>query len=602
MRNRHGFGLFLAVIAVLNCSGDGVTAPPRGGGGEVAAAVTIVPSSVQFGAIGSSVTLTAVATNAAGDTLDNVQIEWSMVGSGVASVNSTTGQLTATGNGSDTVMVTSGTVSAKAPVTVQQVPVTLEIHSVPAQLTFLGASVFMRASVFDSLRQAIQNTPITWTTSDPGVLPLDGDNRIVAAGAGAATLVATDGTRSDSASITVVISGPLGGPIDGASTPCAGGMAGPFPCDRVELLSYTPIAGIGGQTGTELNDIWGWTDPVTGNEYALVGRTDGVAFVNISDPVKPVYVGQLLRSSGAPQSIWRDLKVYNDHVFVVADASFGHGMQVFDLTGLRDYAGVPISFSETTRYTGVVSVHNIAINEATGFAYLVGSNRGGTTCGGGLHMVDISTPASPIFAGCFADTQTGFGMTGYTHDVLCILYNGPDAAHSGAEICFGSNENSISIADVSDKNNPVALSRASYPNVGYVHQGWISQDHRYFYTNDELDELTGGTSRTRTIIWDVQDLDDPLMVGSYLGPNNATDHNFYINGSILHQSNYAFGIRFVDLTDPVNPVERGFFDTSPQDANNPGFGGSWSNYPYFASGVVAVTSGAEGLFVVRLTN
>ncbi|MFQ5550065.1 MAG: choice-of-anchor B family protein, partial [Gemmatimonadales bacterium] len=102
--------------------------------------------------------------------------------------------------------------------------------------------------------------------------------------------------------------------------------------------------------------------------------------------------------------------------------------------------------------------------------------------------------------------------------------------------------------------------------------------------------------------WDVQDLDDPLMVGSYLGPNNATDHNFYINGSILHQSNYAFGIRFVDLTDPVNPVERGFFDTSPQDANNPGFGGSWSNYPYFASGVVAVTSGAEGLFVVRLTN
>jgi hypothetical protein len=53
------------------------------------------------------------------------------------------------------------------------------------------------------------------------------------------------------------------------------------------------------------------------------------------------------------------------------------------------------------------------------------------------------------------------------------------------------------------------------------------------------------------------------------------------------------------VNDPVNPVEVGYFDTVPFGDNLPGFSGSWSNYPYFKSGVVAVTSMREGLFLVR---
>ena len=52
-------------------------------------------------------------------------------------------------------------------------------------------------------------------------------------------------------------------------------------------------------------------------------------------------------------------------------------------------------------------------------------------------MIDIREPASPAFAGCFADTATGIFGTGYTHDVVCIVYNGPDTAHRGREICLG---------------------------------------------------------------------------------------------------------------------------------------------------------------------
>ena len=90
-----------------------------------------------------------------------------------------------------------------------------------------------------------------------------------------------------------------------------------------------------------------------------------------------------------------------------------HGMQVFDLTQLLS-GGVSVQFVETAHYAGFGNAHNIAINEATGFAYAVGSN----TYGGGLHIMNITNPSNPVFAG-------GFSNDGYTHDCQCVLCEYP---------------------------------------------------------------------------------------------------------------------------------------------------------------------------------
>jgi hypothetical protein len=74
------------------------------------------------------------------------------------------------------------------------------------------------------------------------------------------------------------------------ATPCSGGFAGVYPCHNVDLLAFLPLAAIGGGNG---NDVWGWTDPVTGREYALMGRTTGTSFVDVTDPANPVYLGTL---------------------------------------------------------------------------------------------------------------------------------------------------------------------------------------------------------------------------------------------------------------------------------------------------------------------
>ena len=92
-----------------------------------------------------------------------------------------------------------------------------------------------------------------------------------------------------------------------------------------------------------MNDIWGWTDPLDGKEYALLGKTTGTAFIDIYRPDKPC----IPRGTAHPHvnSSWRDIKVYADHAFIVSEAS-GHGMQVFDLTKpARRHLTPPVTFS-----------------------------------------------------------------------------------------------------------------------------------------------------------------------------------------------------------------------------------------------------------------
>jgi len=323
----------------------------------------------------------------------------------------------------------------------------------------------------------------------------------------------------------------------------------------------------------------------------------------VTESLNPVYLGNLPKTPGSRGNSWRDIKVYDNHAFIVADGAGHHGMQIFDLTRLRDVQSPPAAFEEDAHYDGIASAHNIVINEETGFAYAVGVNSGGETCGGGLHMIDIRTPKQPTFVGCFADTTTGNASTGYSHDAMCTVYDGPDTEHVGKEICFGSNETALSIADVSDKENPVQISTADYPNVGYAHQGWISEDHRYFFMNDEGDESASVQAGqpmqgTRTLIWNIEDLDDPLMVKEYFGETFTIDHNLYIKGNLMYQSNYVSGLRILDISDPENPREVGFLDTVPW-SEEVEFDGSWSNYPFFESGTIVVSSGQEGVFFLK---
>ena len=117
-------------------------------------------------------------------------------------------------------------------------------------------------------------------------------------------------------------------------------------------------------------------------------------------------------------------------------------MQVFDLTQLRNVTSPPVTFTETAHYAGFGSTHTLAMNPRSGYAYAVGTR----TCEGGLHVVDVRTPVAPGAAGCFS-------LDGYTHETQCVAYVGPDVTYRDREICFNSNEDTLTIVDATDKRD-----------------------------------------------------------------------------------------------------------------------------------------------------
>ncbi len=262
-------------------------------------------------------------------------------------------------------------------------------------------------------------------------------------------------------------------------------------------------------------------------------------------------------------------------------------MQFFDLTRLRGVMA-PQTFTADGVYGDFQNSHNIAINETTGFAYAVGTN----TCNGGLHMIDIRTPNNPMFAGCNALAET--------HDTQCVVYAGPDPDHQNREICVSSNENHVGITDVTNKSSPMPLGNVVYPQLGYVHQGWLTEDHRYLLLGDELDEISFGVG-TRTHVLDVTNLDAPAYLYAAQSTSRAVDHNLYIRGNRVYQANYSSGLRVLEFGDlAANQIgEVAFFDTYPAH-DSATFDGAWSVYPYFPSGTIVVNDRANGLFVLAL--
>lgn len=437
---------------------------------------------------------------------------------------------------------------------------------------------------------------------------------------------------------------PLAACTDGVATVGSGDTAVSYPCLRVDLMSHLSIPELGGTAdATEgknnaVSDIWGWVSDPNGDpddfsdddgderQFAIVGLYCSTAFVEITDPANPVLIGTLPdhtelaggtcyeapvaptpKPHGAQKmheeegAVWRDIKVINDYAYIVSDHA-GAGLQVFDLSRLLT-ATAPEDFTENGWEGGFSKAHNLFTYEGTTgtpYAVVVGSNDSNNpgvdactgTNGGGPIFYDLSNPLDPIFAGAYCDD-------GYTHDIQCVVYSGPDTGHTGDEICLASNEDTLTIFDATNKTAFQQLARKGYNNSAYTHQGWLDAEQKYFYLNDELDERTYGFP-TRTMVWDVSDLSNPALVEEYLAPLFTIDHNNYVIDDYLYQSNYTSGLRILDISDRDDPYQKAFFDTYPVN-NATVFDGSWSNYAWYPDGIVAVSDISGGLFVLRTT-
>ena len=407
-----------------------------------------------------------------------------------------------------------------------------------------------------------------------------------------------------------IIDPPLATCIDGYAK--IDGTDHEYSCLNYDLMGHVTLEEMDAEAG---NDCWGWSDSTTGREYAIMGVNNGTAFVDITDSTSPVYLGKLPTST--VDSSWRDIKVYNDHVYIVSEAP-DHGLQVFNLTNLRGVESKQI-FSADYTDKSFGQAHNIAINEDSGYAYVLGARSKG------LYAFDLSNPISP-------ELVTELPSFGYSHDAQIVIYNGPDQDYVGKEIYFGSNEDRVDIVDVTNKLEPKLISTFNYDHQ-YTHQAWLTDDHKYALLGDELDELDSNyelkvDAKTRTVVIDLSDLDNPTLHHNYEAETKAIDHNGYIKGTEFFLASYTAGLRVLDVLN-INQKsisETGFFNTYHADdhsgivkktsstkwldpgdhigkkGNSEAFNGAWSVYPYFKSENIIVSDINSGLFIVKKQN
>ena len=374
---------------------------------------------------------------------------------------------------------------------------------------------------------------------------------------------------------------------------CTDGMAGEFPCNQVDFLGRVPNATFGSLSNS---DVWGWTDPATGREIALLALDLGTAFIDLSNPECPLPLGLLpANGRGSP---WRDIETLGSVAYIGSEAD-NHGVQLFDLTRLPTRVGPVLPQLEPDAVlTEVGASHTLSI--ATEAAVM--AINGGAICEG-MQLVDLSAPLSPRFGACYLDV-------GYVHDAQCVVYSGPDVEHQGAVMCFAGTGRGreIVIVDVSDVDAPVTVSRFDYGAAAeaqggagsvFAHQGWLTADHSVFLFGDELDELELGANTT-TYLVDVSDLDAPALIDLHVTNGPTVDHQLYLANGWVYQANYTAGLRILDPSEAADGVlsEVAFFDVFPAHDNRT-FLGSWSVYPWFESGVVPVSNILFGLDVLR---
>jgi choice-of-anchor B domain-containing protein len=394
---------------------------------------------------------------------------------------------------------------------------------------------------------------------------------------------------------------------------------------KVDLYHFLSHADLGSSAGRG-SSSWGWTSD-DGREFVAIGQYDGTAFAEISSEGKLVYLGRLPQYDPIGSN-WREIRVLRGYA-VIGSEAINHGVQIFDMRKLLDLdPESPTNFTQedlTGHWNGlpVGRTHNIVINEELNYAIAsgsVGGNetirvRGGLPCRGGLIFINMTDPSNPTSPGCAAGD-------GYVHDAQCLVYRGPDTRYEGRDICYGYNEDTLTIYDVTNKvgNTTNIISITTFPGAEYVHQGVVNdeQNQEYIILDDEFDErdaevgpMTQGLPTTH--IFDIRDLENPHYTGYYAGKTRSIDHNQYVIDGYSYQSNYGNGLNVLDIRSlPDDPsggsiCEAGFFDIYPEDDEREGGGtvaflGSWSSYAYFKSGFILVHTIERGSFIVKMTS
>lgn len=320
--------------------------------------------------------------------------------------------------------------------------------------------------------------------------------------------------------------------------------------------------------GQTLANIWGYVDSL-GNEYALVGASQGLSIVNVTDPSNIFQVAQI----PGPDNLWKEVKTWNGVAYVTTEAQGVPGLQLIDLRNLPS-TNIPSKYwGPAVGNTTLKTIHALHIDN--GYAYLYGANGSGSSIQG-VVIANLSDPWNPTVAGYYGQE--------YIHDG----YVRNDTLWAG-NIYAGH----FSVINVANKANPQVVATHNTPG-NFTHNTWLSDDGRTLFTTDEV-------SNSYLTSYDITDLNNITELDRFQTTpgSNSVVHNTHILNDYAVTSWYRDGVVIVDAHRPQNLVQVARYDNYAGSGN--GMDGNWGVYPYLPSGNLVVSNIDEGLFVFTPT-
>lgn len=315
------------------------------------------------------------------------------------------------------------------------------------------------------------------------------------------------------------------------------------------------------------NDVWGTV--VNGLEIAIVGSTEGVHFIDVTDPTNPTELAFVEGKAVGVNLVHRDYHSYNGFLYTVADEG-PSSLQIIDMNNLPN--SVEVIYDSTDL---LIQSHNVFIDTTNQILYACNGN------GFELQLIDIADPANPVSLASYNGANLPVSQIHdmYVRDGIAYL----NSAFQG-----------LYVMDFTIPTMPVLLgSMTDYPQSGYNHSGWLSDDGEHYYLCDE----THGMDVKTVSVADLSDISVTALFNAESN-NEQIAHNAIVTGDLLYVSYYYDGLQVFDVSDPDNPVRKAFFDTF-DGVSDGGFQGAWGVYPLLPSGNILLSDMNNGLFVIE---
>ena len=348
---------------------------------------------------------------------------------------------------------------------------------------------------------------------------------------------------------------------------------------NTELLYHWMDSTIIGTTlyDNAYNEVWGMV--YNNKEFAVIGSTNGTHIFDVTDPINTIEVAYVAGSDQGAAIVHRDYHDLNGYLYIVCDEG-ASTLQIVDVSNL------PNSFNVVYDSNSLFKrAHNIFIDTSSEHLYVCSETQVGFGNNfNALHIYDLSNPVNPTHHYTYNDV-------GHVHDAF--VKNDTAFLNCGNQ--------GLRIVDFSMVGPMLQVvhqelgSLTSYPDAGYNHSGWPTSDGNYYVMADE-------NHGNQMKLLDVSSFANPTVLSLFFSDVNVTEsmpHNQIIDGHYVYTAHYHDGFYVHDISDPLNPLLIGFYDTFDPNHHN-SYMGAWGVYPFLPSGNILVSDMQTGLYVFQV--